>query len=887
MAIFSTLPPFDCNNVGLNDNLNQQIRECLTQAEQAFDKALSQDVNIREVVSERSLLIDLLLVQLFKLYELDKTELALFAIGGYGRGELHPHSDVDILLLSPTAIDEDLNKTISPFIANLWDIGIEPALVVRSIDECRTACQDITVATSLLEARLLVGNEALQKVPLQLLTESWSQVDFYHAKIDEAKTRYYKHNTTEYNLEPDIKNAPGGLRDIHTIGWIWKQYLRVNKLFDLVQQGFITEREFDELQMAEDFLWQIRHHLHKITGRNESKLLFDYQRTIAQNMGYQLRENDHPNANVERFMRDYYRFAMSNASLSEMLTQHYYELLIENRLSEEQRPVHKVINERFKLVGDQIAVTHNRVFAQYPNAILELFLLMGQMNIKHIRTRTLRVLAIASRSIDETFRQNPVNKQLFMDNLKEQNLLFWRLRVMKRYGVLGRYLPAFGQIIGLMQYDLFHRYSVDAHILLLVRILHRFTDDKYESAFPLVSSIYRRIERKEILVLSAIFHDIAKGRGGDHSKLGEQDAVAFCLNHGLSQADADLVGWLVKKHLLMSLTAQKKDISDPAVVADFAEQVGNVTYLNHLYALTVADMNATNPQLWNSWRATLMRQLYVQTRRILRADIDAPMNRQDMIANNRELAKNLLNDDPEFHQIEKLWEDLGDEYFLREIPADIVWQSKAIMAHEKANQQSENTPLIILREHRELALDAVQVFIYTKDQANLFAATMSVFDRMNLDVLDARIITATRDFAVDSYVVLDRQGTLLKDVERQEDVKAQLIQAFNDPNPPSVIQKRLPRELKYFKVPTKVKFSFNEETKQHMMTLETLDQPALLARVGQVFLKYHIELHFARITTLGERAEDMFFITDQHDNALSDDVLENVKQDLIDILTVS
>ena len=885
LPYFTPLP-----TLSLQGESNLGIPAWLAKVEADLDKALASGTPIRQIVTARCCAIDSMIEALFELYELPKTELTLFATGGYGRGELHPHSDVDLLLLSPATIDDSLNQKISPFIAKLWDIGIDPALVVRSVAECDSACRDdITVATSLLEARILAGNIAQAELPLQLLNKNWSQIAFYDAKMAEAKERYLKHNATEYNLEPDLKNAPGGLRDIHTVGWISKRYFRVNSLFGLVQQEFITEKEFDDLQQAEDFLWLVRHHLHKITNRNENRILFDYQRIIAERIGY--RDSSHPNAAVEHFMRDYYRYAMSNSTLSEMLTQHYYETLIEARLPDELRPVQKMINERFKLVGDRIAVTHTRVFAQHPTAILEMFLLMGQQNIRHIRTHTLRILKIAARGIDEHFRHDPANTALFMDNIKEQNLLFWRLRVMKRYGVLGNYLPAFGQITGLMQYDLFHRYTVDAHILMLVRMLHRFTDAAYENIYPLVSGIYRRIDRKEMLVLAAIFHDIAKGRGGDHSELGEHDAIKFCLAHGLSQADAELVGWLVSQHLLMSMTAQKKDISDPEVVAEFADKVGNVTYLNYLYVLTVADMNATNPQLWNSWRATLMRQLYTQTRRILRADIDAPMNRQDMIASNKQSARALLADDAALADIETLWDGLGEEYFLREVPSDIVWHSKAIMAHDQQQKQQDTgeraAPLIILREHRELALDAVQVFVYTQDQANLFAVTMTVFDQMDLDVLDARVITASRDFALDSYVLLDRHGTLLTDTERQAELVARLKQAFANPNLPHLSQRRMPRQLKHFEVPTKVSFHFNAQSNQHMMILETLDQPALLARVGQVFLAHDIEVHFARITTLGERAEDMFFITDHEDKPLSDDRLEKLKQALIETLKIS
>lgn len=874
MPIFPPLPTLDTST-----DIPTTLRTYLAKMEQAFDNALLQQTPITKIVQQRCQVIEQILINLFEYYQLAKYHLAMFATGGFGRGELHPFSDVDILLLSLDTLTDKINQQISDFIAILWDIGLQPAVVARSLIDCEIACQDITVATSFLESRLLIGDDKFANLPYQILHKTWTDSDFYQEKIAETTARHEKYNDTEYNLEPDIKNALGGLRDIQTLGWIWKKYLHSDSLCSLVEKGVMTDVEFDNLAKSEQFLWQIRHHLHQIAGRDDNRLLFDYQRIIASKMGYVLAEHEHGNSAVERFMKDYYRFAMSNANLLDRLSQHFYEVVIEKDLN----LAHKTINERFKLVGNQIAISHSQVFCQYPSAMLELFLLMGQMNIRLIRSSTLQALAKYTDKIDDSFRQNSANQQLFLDNLKEQNLLFHRLYLMKRYGVLGRYLPAFGQIVGLMQYDLFHRYTVDTHTLWLIRILRRFTNDKYQAIFPLVSSIYRRIERKEIVVLAGIFHDIAKGRGGNHSELGEIEARNFCQLHNLAKADCDLIAWLVKNHLLMSLTAQKKDISDPAVVADFAEKMGNVTYLNHLYVLTVADMVATNPQLWNSWRATLMRQLYIQARRILRADIDAPTNRQDMITNNRELTEQLLGDDKDKTAIMALWQELGDEYFLRETPSDIIWQSKAIIEHEK---HKKDEPLIILREHQELAVDAVQAFIYTKDQANLFAVTVAVFDRMNLNVLDAKIITATKDFAIDSYVLLDRHGTLLKDIDRQDELKQQLSNAFNNPNMPMNVQKHLPRALKNFKIPTQITFSFNQETNQHMMLLEALDQPALLTRIGQVFLKHQIELHFARITTLGERAEDMFFITDSQGGALADDVLEKLKHDLVEILRI-
>lgn len=867
------------------------IPKWLSQINDDISRALERGVNIRQLVAARACAIDRLLTALFTWFELDKTDLALFATGGYGRGELSLYSDIDILLLYPDEMSADTNQKIDRLVALLWDIGLEPALSVRSVNDALEAALDHTIASAQLEARLLIGNEALQQTPIQIVNKQWSPRDFYDVKVAEARERYLQHNATEYNLEPNIKTAPGGLRDIHLVGWVTKRYFRVSKLYDLVQQNFLTEKEFDELSFAEGYLWQIRHYLHVLTGRNENKLLFDYQREIAQLMGYETQPDDEPNAAVERFMRDYYRCAMKISTLSEMLTNHYYETIIESHLPDAERPKKQPINAHFNQIGDQIAMSHHRVFAQHPEAILEMFLLMGQHGIKNVRTHTLRALKIAARGIDQVYRDNPVHQALFLANLKEQNYLFHRLRTMNRCGVLGSYIPAFAQVTGLMQYDLFHRYTVDAHTLFLIRILHRFTDPRFYEDFPLVSSIFQRIERKEILVLAAMFHDIAKGRGGNHSELGETESIEFCLAHGMSLADANLVGWLTRYHLLMSMTAQKKDISDPEVVTIFANLVGNVTHLNHLYVLTVADMNATNPQLWNSWRATLMKQLYSQTRRILRADIDAPTNRQDMISATRkqtlEMLDNVKNQHMNRDEVLRLWDDLGDEYFLREIAEDILWHTEAILNHPPIGlaSNSDSPPLVVLREHRELALDAVQVFVYTQDQMNLFAVTMAVFDQMNLDVLDARIITATRDFALDSYVLLDPSGTLLVDEDSQQELKQRLINAFKDPTVLKLTNKRMPRQLKHFEVTTVINFEFNDASDQHIMSLETLDQPGLLARVGQVFLQQKIEVHAARITTLGERAEDMFYISDQNDEPLSTDRLDALKSALIESLS--
>ena len=649
-------------------------------------------------------------------------------------------------------------------------------------------------------------------------------------------------------------------------------------LATVMQAGFITAHEYQSLHEAEGFLWQVRHHLHHITGRNENRLLFDYQRSVAERMGYHAAPDDRPNAAVERMMRDYYRRAMAVSTRCELICQHVEQVLVATEVSAVARTP---LNAQFVQYGKQIAMRHDRVFMATPSAMLSLFLLMGQYDIKYIETATVRALIAAAPRIDDAFRQDPYHRGLFMANLVEQNLLFHRLQAMKRYGVLGRYIPAFAQITGLMQYDLFHRYTVDAHTLRVVRVLHRFTDARYTGEYPLVSSIYRGITRKVLLTLAALFHDIAKGRGGDHSELGQAEAFAFCTAHGLSAADSQLVAWLVEQHLLMSMTAQKKDTSDPQVIATFAEAVGDVTHLNYLYALTVADMTATNAQIWNSWRATLLRQLYHQTRRLLLADGDASaytseQGRKELVHAKQARARTLLQADPtlsaaDLAQIDNLWQALGEDYFLREIAPDIVWHAKAIIAHaavtkaatdvdQSPTDLSPTTPLIALREHHELALDAVQVFIYTPDQPNLFAVTVAVLDAMQLDVLDARVITSCNGIALDSYVVLDRQNTLLVDTRRQETLRTRLQQGFASQQIAPLIDKNLPRKLRHFDVPTRVEIRPTTMAQQYTLAIETLDQPSLLARVSRVLLAHEVAVQFARITTLGERAEDMFIV---------------------------
>lgn len=837
----------------------QAINVWRTDVEKQLQKSYENGQSIRDIILARSNLIDEALIFLWQHAGLHQTDLGLFAVGGYGRREMLPYSDVDIMILSEDDITPEQESLISTFISSLWDVGnFKPGISVRTIASCvEQATNDLTVATALIEARLITGNQHLARWPRRIVSQTWTDKTFFDAKMQEQAKRYAQHNHTESNLEPDIKNAPGGIRDINQIGWIAKRHFRVNRIYDLVHLGFISEFELAVLEEAEIFLWEIRHHLHRLVKRDENRLLFDYQREIAAKFGYVHKEGESPNYPIEQFMKRYYRTAQQVSTLNEMLLAYFNESVITPRLPSYERKIEE-INEHFKLVDGKLAVQHHKIFSENPSAILEIFyLLANRPEIQGVRARTLRLLTLAAKRIDQSFRDNPMHQALFMAIIRSPYRLYDTLVAMKRYGVLGKYIPSFGKITGLMQYDLFHIYTVDAHTLLLLRNLNRFKEPEFAKDFPVVSSVFQRLARRDIVFLAALFHDIAKGRGGDHSELGAVDAIEFCRAHGFTERECKMVAWLIQNHLLMSLTAQKKDISDPDVVKEFAEKLGDMEHLDYLYCLTVADINATNPKLWNTWRASLMRQLYTHARDVIRTGLGRPVEYQMLIEDTKFAASELLVDEFALEEVEKVWQELGDEYFLKESANEIAWHTRAILQHG-----DNPAPLVLMRAHRKAAQDAVQIFIYTQDKPNLFATTVAVLDRMNLDVQDARIITATKAFSLDTYVVLDRFGTLLTDAERKQTVADALVQALSHAdNYPGLMQRRIPRQLRHFDVKNTVDITLNPALQQNMVEISTLDQPGLLAKVGGLFMMQGLDIHSAKIVTLGERAEDIFFVT--------------------------
>jgi len=815
-----------------------------------------------ELVYARADLIDALLTRAWALYlPTDADDIALVAVGGYGRGELHPCSDIDVLILLQQS-DEPYREGISAFLTFLWDIGLEVGHSVRSVMEClEEATKDITVATNIQEARLLIGNAGLFEEQRQLCSaeQIWPGPEFFKAKWEEQIQRHYKYNETGYNLEPNIKESPGGLRDIQMVGWVAKRHFGVETLQELVDHGFLTKYEYQLLHEGQAFLWQVRFGVHVLAGRREDRLLFDHQRMLAKQFGYR----DKPQKlAVEQFMKQYYRTVMELSRLNEMLLQLFQEeILYRNDPGEPLK-----INKRFQARKGFLEVRHDKIFKHYPFALLEIFLLLEQHpELKGVRANTIRLIRQDRDLIDASFREDLRNRSLFMEIMRQTTGVTHELRRMNRYGILAAYLPEFGRIVGQMQHDLFHVYTVDEHSLMLIRNLRRFTVAKFAHEFPFCSELIKQIPKQELLLITGLYHDIAKGRGGDHSVLGAVDAEAFCRQHGLSDYDTKLVVWLVQSHLMMSTTAQRKDTSDPEVVHEFACQVGNKTRLDYLYLLTVADIRATSDKVWNSWKGALLKELYDATRQAYRRGLQNPIIQSEHIEDTRKHANQLLEHSPYAPQaINDLWDKLGDEYFLRFLPEEIVWHTEAILSRQDPNQA-----VILMRDMPSRG--GTELFIYTRTYDTLFLQATSLLERSNVTILDARIFNTSDGYSLDSFLIADHEyqplGESNQSIHLLELLQANIAQPLE--TIPEV-SRHLPRQIKHFDFPTKVEFEQHETLDRTIMHVKALDRPGLLSRIARALHDCETQLSNARVATFGERAEDIFDITDKQGKPIHD-----------------
>jgi len=771
---------------------------------------------------------------------------ALVATGGYGRGELYPSSDIDLLVLLAQEPTEGERGALERLIGRFWDIGLEIGHSVRTVEGCvEAAAGDITIRTTLLESRFLAGSRSLFRSLEAALATAADPISFFKAKKLEQEQRHAKHQDTPYALEPNLKEAPGGLRDLQTIQWIARASSIGRRWSDLVAHGLIERGEALQLGKLERHLQDLRIRLHYLAGRREDRLVFDLQSALAAQSGHKDTEARRAS---EALMQRYYQTAKVVTQLNTILLQN-----LEARLAPRPDTEPRALNERFEVRSELLHIRQEKTFAREPSAILECFLLMMQhQELRGMTARTLRALWRARFSINSSFRKDPAARLLFLHILQQPRGIVHEFRRMNQYGILGRYLPEFGRIVGQMQHDLFHVYTVDQHILMVIRNLRRFTMPEFAHEFPLCSELMAGFERRWLLYVAAIYHDIAKGRGGDHSELGAGEARSFAKRHALSKEDAELVEFLVERHLAMSHVAQKQDVYDPDVVKAFAELVGTERRLAALYLFTVADIRGTSPKVWNAWKGKLLEDLFRATRRTLTGE---PLARDAALAEKQAEAARLLRLYALSDGVkDRLWASLDTAYFLRHDPQEIAWQTRNL--HYRVD-----TGKPVVKARLAPFGEGLQVMIYTRDREALFARICGYFERAGFNIMEAKVHTTRAGYALDTFVVMG-QGRDAHYQDRISMIEAELAEELQSDAPLGPPRGgRLSRRVRHFPISPAVHIRPDERGAYHALTVVAADRPGLLYGIARTLARYRINLQTARVNTLGDRAEDVFLIS--------------------------
>jgi [protein-PII] uridylyltransferase len=845
------------------------LRDFLRAAAERADARLAEQFwageDVVQLVHARAWFVEQLLLLAWRKLVPFLEGVSLVAVGGYGRGELHPHSDIDLLILLADDLGEQLPKAeIENFVQLLWDAGFYLGHSVRSVAECaEDAAADVVTTTTFMESRLLAGSRELLGAMLEATSpeQIWSGKAFFEAKFDEQHQRHARYHETAYNLEPNIKEGPGGLRDIQMISWVTRRHFGARTLHGLVEHEFINEREHRDLVGGQRLLWRIRYALHLLAGRAEDRLLFDFQRQIAERFGFT--DSDTTLA-VEQFMQLYYRTVMRLERLNESLLQRFQE-----ELASDPEPEPHPLGEDFQVHNGYLAPASDTVFVRRPAALMELFVVLARdQSLRGVTAETIRSIRDHLYLVDDAFRENDEVNGYFLELLRQPEGVYTQLQRMNRYGLLAAYIPVFGNIVGRMQYDLFHVYTVDQHTLFVVRNLRRFAYGKYRERFPHARPVFKRIAKPELLYLAAIFHDIAKGRGGDHSELGAVDAETFCARLDIEPAERDMVAWLVRYHLLMSQTAQRKDLSDPLNIQQFAEVVGNTRYLDHLYLLTVADIAGTSPKLWNNWKNKLLWDLYLAAGDALRRGLENPIKRATRIRETRAAAlSRLLRRAANPEQVNALWETLPEYAFWRLSPDQLEWTTEIVVQEPGARQH------IALRPVQPHGVS--ELLVCVPDHDGLFASITSVLDEMALDVMSARVLTTRDGRSYDLFQVMDQHGDVINDVDAAELV-SRLRTATDEEWPRAPVKRKMPRRLRHFTATPEVRFSEDPDEAGTVLQLRCNDQPGLLSRVAAAIYEQNIQVHNARIATFGERVEDTFLVSDPKHQPLSPEAMESL-----------
>ena len=847
----------------------QSIREILKRNNKDLQAEFENGADISGILKKRSQIIDKILQEMWLETGLSRSATtSLIAVGGYGREEMHPASDVDLLILLADEPHAELQEQLSDYVTNLWDLGLEIGHSVRTLDECiNEASNDLTIITNLIESRFLCGNKELfQQLQSQTTPDKlWSSAEFYKAKAEEQRKRYKRFGDTAYRVEPNLKDGPGGLRDLQTIVWITIREYGVHslrKLSESQNNDLLNSSEYKALIAARDFLWKVRFVLHQKTGRKEDRLLFDHQRHLAHSFGY---TNDENNESIESFMQLYYR----NISELERLNEILLGLLREHILKTKQEPPIP-INNVYINIGNYLKIAKDNLFKKEPHRLLEVFNIMQNTpELKGLTPNTIRELRRNLHLIDNNFRNDLQNKRLFIKIISENKGITFALRRMNRYGVLAAYIPAFENIVGRMQYDLFHAYTVDDHTLNVIRNIRRLSTKKGAEELPFCGKIFKTLDKPMILYLAGLFHDIAKGRGGSHSEKGAVDALVFCQAHELNTHDAKTVSWLVKQHLTLSTIAQRKDIYDPDVTREVANIVITQDRLNYLYLLTICDIRGTNPTLLNSWKHSLLKELYQSTRRFLQHGQLSTKNTQEFIDTKKNAVRQQLSKYyPQAEVCDLFWTRFSDDYILQHSVESLSWHIKKInddnTLEDQVAQVDKDAIISDIRENDRK--DSTVLFVYAKDQPDLMMRISSAIEQQHLNIVAARIFSSKDGFALDTFNLLTTDGTPLSNSHDKESLLLNIEKNLQQGELSYDFKHhRMPRQLKHFITQTRVEFEEDTARHQSLITIRTTDQAGLLTRIAQVFSEQNLLIHGAKISTLGEVAEDIFYVTFEND----------------------
>ena len=835
-------------------------RAAIAESDAALAARFDDNGDIDRLLAARTQAVDALVRQAWSHCLPQDTELSLFAVGGYGRGELFPQSDIDVLVLGPVQAREDAKDGLARFFTVLWDAGLPVGHAVRSPEECtQAAAADITVLTALLEARpLLADLDAASQLAAAVSAQKiWPPHEYYIAKREEQRVRHARFGDTADNLEPNLKEGPGGMRDVQTLRWMALRILGTWDPDSLMAIGQLGADEFATLERERRALSRLRFGLHLVAGKREERLRFDYQKLLAARLGH---VDNADNLAVEQMMQGFYRSAALVLRIGDRLLQRFEEQL-------EGEPEPQPVDEQFELRRGYLAARNAEHWPGSADDVFALFAVWAaREDARGLHSRTARALAEALPTIPSFRDATPAMRKRFLRLVRGGPQAVETLKRMARLGVLGRWIPAFANVSGRMQFDLFHVYTVDQHTLAVLKNIASFASGEPDERFALAHQVWPKLRKPELLLLAGLFHDIAKGRGGDHSVLGAVDAREFGATMELSEGDTSLVEWLVREHLLMSVTAQKQDIGDPEVIHRFATRVADRERLDHLYLLTCADIAGTSPKLWNAWKDRLMADLYTATRLALRRGLENPVAAQERIDETQQSARAILasfglGDE----EVDALFARMPRVGFERSRPDQVAWQAASLREVGAGQSCIRARPLTSYA-------GALEVFVHSPDRDGLFAAIVATLDRLGLTIHQARVLDGPHEMVFDSFEVEpseSRHACSAEDVERR--LSQVLSGALENIRPTRRAQ---PRHLRHFRVPAQVGFdSIEHPAAPHVRTMLSLvcnDRPGLLADVAVVLRDQHLRVHDARIATFGERAEDVFQITDRRNLPLDD-----------------